>query len=184
MKAFGLLIVLFSSAVLAKPIFETYTEEKTEGWPGVSKTLAELIVNSEADLKSQADQELADKDFKAGDYQQLFASRKLPLSTHSKTFLFVRPKSDPYFLAFYGAHTFFHWIVDDLGNILYVGNSDAFRVLGSSSNGMKDIEEAQCHGGKCYLIKLSFNAGKYEESSCSTKDIDSGKVTKGCDSRK
>lgn len=184
MKLFGLLIVFLSSTVLAKPVFETHTEEKTGGWSGVSKTLAELIVNSEADLKSQVDEELADRDFKAGDYQQLFASRKLPLSTHGKTFLFVRPKSDPYFLTFYGAHTFFHWIVDDSNSILYMGNSDVFRVLGSSSNGMKDIEEAQCHGGKCYLIKLAFKAGKYEESSCSTIDINRSKVTRGCDPRR
>lgn len=184
MKHCGLLLALFSSAVLAKPIFETSTEEKTEGWSGVSNTLAELIVNSETDLKSQADDELTEKDFKAGDYQQLFASRKISLSSQGKTFLFVRPKSHPYFLTFYGAHTFFHWIVDDSGNILYVGNSDAFRVLSSRSNGMKDIEEVQCHGGKCYLIKLSFKAGKYEESSCSTRDLDSSKVIKGCGPRR
>lgn len=182
MKIFGMLIALFSSAVLAKPIFETTTEEKTDDWPAVSRTLAGLIIGSDADLKSQADEEMADKAFKAGDYQQLFASRKLPLSADRKTFLLVRPKSSPYFQTFYGAHTFFHWIVDDQNRILYAGNADAFRVLGSSRHGMKDIQQAQCHGGKCYLVKYSFKAGKYEETSCSTQDIDSNKVTKGCTS--
>ncbi|WP_145964304.1 hypothetical protein [Chromobacterium phragmitis] len=180
MKAFGLVIALFSSAVLAKPIFETYTEQKTDGWPGVSKTQAELIVSSDCDLKSQVDEEMADKDIKAGNYQQLFVSRKLPLSTSHKTFLLVRPKLEPYLSTFYGAHTFFHWIVDERNSIIHAGNSDAFRVLGSGSNGMKDIEEAQCRGGKCYLTRLSFKAGKYQEASCSTQDIDSGKITKGC----
>lgn len=182
MKIFGLLIALFASAVLAKPIFETYTEEKTTGWSAVSSALAALIVRSDADLKLQADQEMAEKGVKAGDYRQFFVSRKLPLSTDRKTFLFVRPKSFPYFQTFYGAHIFCHWIVDDRNSILYAGNSDAFRVLGSSKNGMKDIQEAQCRGGKCYLVKLSFRAGKYQETSCSTQDIDSGKVTKGCNS--
>ena len=184
MKTFGILVALFSSAVLAKPVFETYTEEKTTGWSAVSQALAALVIRSDADLKLQADEEMAEKGVKAGDYRQFFVSRKLPLSADHKTFLFVRPKSFPYFRTFYGAHIFCHWIVDDQNRILYAGNSDAFQVLGSSRNGMKDIQEAQCHGGKCYLVKLSFKAGKYEETSCSTQDIDSGRVTKGCDSDK
>lgn len=181
MKTVGLLMVLFSGAALAKPIFETYTEEQTTGWSAVSQTVASLIVRSDADLKAQADEEMAEKNVRAGDYRQFFASRKLPLSADRKTFLFVRPKSSPYFRTFYGAHIFCHWIVDDRNNMLYAGCSDAFQVLGSSRNGMKDIQEAQCHGGKCYLVKLSFKAGKYQETSCATQDIDSGKVRQGCD---
>lgn len=184
MKTFGLLLALFSSAVLAKPIFSSYTEENTKGWSAVSHALAESIVRFDADLKAQADEEMADKNVKAGDYRQFFVSRKIPLSADRKTFLFVRPKSFPYFHTFYGAHVFGHWIVDAQNRILYDGNSDAFRVLGSSHNGMQDIEEAQCHGGKCYLVKLSFKAGKYQETSCSIQDVDSGKITKGCDSDK
>ncbi|WP_089082355.1 hypothetical protein [Aquitalea magnusonii] len=180
-KAFGLLFAIVSGAVLAKPVFETYTEEKTTGWSGISKMQAKLIVNADANLKSQADKEMADKDMRAGDYQPLFASRKLPLSSGRKSFLFIRPKSDPYFQTFYGAHTFFHWIMDERNNIVYAGNSDAFHVLSSSHNGMKDIQESQCRGGKCYLVKLSFKAGRYEEFSCSTQEIEGGKITKGCD---
>lgn len=41
--------------------------------------------------------------------------------------------------------------------------------------------EVQCRGGKCYLVKLSFKAGRYEESSCPTQEIEGGKITKGCD---
>jgi len=181
MKVSGLLFAILSSAVLAKPVFETYTEEKTTDWPGISKMQAKSIVNADTDLKSQVDDEMADKDMKAGDYQLLFASRKLPLSSEGKAFLFIRPKSEPYLQTFYGAHTFFHWIIDDRNNIVYAGNSDAFHVLSSSHNGMKDIEESQCRGGKCYLVKLSFKAGRYEEVSCSTQKIESGKITKGCD---
>ncbi|MBX9298936.1 Lipoprotein [Chromobacterium violaceum] len=180
MKIFGLFIAFLSSAALAKPIFESYTEEKTGSWQSVAKTLADLIVSTESDLKQQADEELADKDYTAGDYQQFFASRKISLSSNGSPFLLVRPKSDPYFQTFYGAHTFFHWIVDEQNKILYAGNSDAFRILSSSNNGMKDIQESQCHGGKCYLVKFTFKAGKYEEASCSTQDIDSGKITRGC----
>ena len=181
MKGFGLLLAAFTSTVMAQPVFETYTEEKTIGWPGISQMQAELIINADADLKSQVDEEMADKDMKAGNYQALFASRKLSLSSGRKIFLFIRPKSDPYLQTFYGAHTFFHWIIDDRNNIVYFGNSDAFHVLNSSHNGMKDIEESQCRGGKCYLVKLAFKAGKYAEASCSTRAIESGKITKGCD---
>ena len=180
-KAFGILFAIVSGTVLAKPVFETYTEEKTTNWPGISKMQAKLIVNADANLKYQVDEEMADKDMKAGDYQPLFASRKLSLSSERKAFLFIRPKSDPYLQTFYGTHTFFHWIMDDRNNIVYAGNSDAFHVLNSSQNGMKDIEESQCRGGKCYLVKLSFKAGRYEEVSCSTQEIESGKITKGCD---
>ncbi|WP_199155622.1 hypothetical protein [Chromobacterium sp. ASV23] len=181
-KFLGVFIAVFSSITLAKPIFETYTEEKTDGWSAVSQILAETIIKSDADLKSQADEEMADKDFKPGDYNQLFASRDLPLATDQKIkFLFIRPKSEPYFQTFYGAHTFFHWIVDQQGKIIFAGNSDSFRVLKSGSNGMKDIEEAQCRGGKCYLTKLSFKAAGYEEVSCRTQFIVSGKIKEGCD---
>ncbi|WP_199053659.1 hypothetical protein [Aquitalea sp. ASV15] len=181
MKIVGLLLMLCSGAALAGPVFANYTEEQTTGWAAVSPAVAGLIVRSDADLQLQADEETAEKNLKPGDYRQFFVSRKLPLAADGRTFLFVRPKSSPYFRTFYGAHTFCHWIVDDRNNILYDGNSDAFQLLDSRSNGLKDIQEAQCHGGKCYLVKLSFKAGKYQETSCSTQDIDSGKLSQGCD---
>ncbi len=180
MKAVGLLLMLCSGAALAGPFLQTTRKSKPLAGR-VSPAVAGLIVRSDADLQLQADEEMAEKNLKPGDYRQFFVSRKLPLAADGRTFLFVRPKSSPYFRTFYGAHTFCHWIVDDRNNILYDGNSDAFQLLDSRSNGLKDIQEAQCHGGKCYLVKLSFKAGKYQETSCSTQDIDSGKLSQGCD---
>lgn len=174
-----LIAVLIPSISLAETNKKLYsaTEDSTEKWSSISNNLAHKIVTLE-NMTKQVDEEIKEKSL-SKDYRQFFASKQINLSLKAHNYLFVRPKSTPYFNSFYGAHTFMHWIAQD-DEVIYSGNSDYFKVLSTIEKGMYDIEEAQCRVNKCYLTRLSYNGRRYSPSSCQTHDLETGKFTQGC----
>lgn len=174
-----LIAALIPNLALSETIknFYSATEDSTEKWSSVSNNLAHKIIALE-NMTKQVDEEVKEKALPK-DYRQFFASKQINLSHKTHNYIFVRPKSTPYFNSFYGAHTFMHWITQG-DEVIYSGNSDYFKVLSTIKRGMHDIEEVQCRVNKCYLTRLSYNGRSYSPSSCQTHDLETGKFTQGC----
>lgn len=184
MKHFFLIVCLsvalgaFANQDIDVPVFQTQTEDRTIGWAVPNEKLATSLVTF-SDLNTLASDCIQvnglDKNFR-----QFLVSKPLFLSKNRSKFLFVRPSSELYCGAFYGAHIFHFWIVDPKQRVIFSSSADEFEVLKSNHEGMRDLLVSSCHGGYCYRTTMMFSRGAYAKASCHTTELETNKTVPGC----
>jgi hypothetical protein len=175
----SLLCLLTGRSFATAALFENSTEESTDGWTHVTPAFASALMKREAKLQDLS--EYAKDGDIPKDPSTRLVWRPVPLSIDGKRFWYVRPTLEPFFTPFYGAHQFQHWLVGD-GHVIYEESSDAFKVLSSHHNGMRDIEEVACSAVECSSTQLRFDrrSGRYKPASCRVHVISDGKDIGPC----
>lgn len=178
LEATLLLACACAQTVQAQSDFESYTEEPSDGWSAVSERLATRLVTA-AGAKDLVDQCMADAAPASG-YRQFLVAKPIALSTGKQRFRFVRPATTPHCDAFYGAHIYTFWLVDQRQEIVFSRSADAFTLLESSHNGLRDLVVSQCRAGYCFRTTFAFDKRTYQEASCETTAIETKTRVPGC----
>lgn len=159
-------------------VFQSQTEDRTTGWAVPKEKLATSLVTF-SDLNTLANDCIQvnglDKNFR-----QFLVSKALFLSKNRSKFLFVRPSSELYCGAFYGAHIFHFWIVDQKQRVIFSASADEFEAMESSHEGMRDLLVSSCHCGYCYRTTMMFSRGAYTKASCHTTELQTNKTVPRC----
>ena len=133
----------------------------------------------------QMDECLAQNDFRRGDYGVLLRAIKVSAGT-GRSLWFVRGAREPFCFAFYGAHAFrYFWVEERLSGsrsryaLRYQNSGDGFSVYRRHSHGLNDIELQGCIAGGCRTARMAFDGRKYRPVRCSvTIFTGKGEVTR------
>lgn len=144
-----ILLLIPYFALAAGTVLESETESQLTNTICPPSGLLRVILDSET-TRAEADlfrECLRENGLSISEAEKLFSVAAVPLQNQRESLYFVRPRLEPYCMAFYGAHTFRYWLVSShlVNNknkyrIIYEGNSDSIAILSSSSKGYPDIE--------------------------------------------
>lgn len=176
--AVGLLLTLAQATAFAEKT-ETILEQSTE-----SESLPNSIIPEQAMIQAILSSYKADDQMMYGrmlkkcmidkkvSLRKLFRATPLPKIGAEDTVYFVRPSAEPFCLAFYGAHNFQFWLVNQNNKVLYFGGADAVTVLKTHHNGMYDIEVEHGGGWGTLQTKMKFDGHKYKPVVCNKTTVD------------
>jgi hypothetical protein len=151
-----------------------------------------VIKTMGTDWRERVDECLADQELPKGDYASILrAAQVKPRTGHS--LWFVRPATNPYCMALYGAHLFNYFLVEQYVvaskvqyRLVFQNGGDGFAIYQHLSHGLNDIEATGCIMTGCRAARMEFDGQKYRPVLCTLTHFDKDqkeiKVTRPCGS--
>ena len=99
-------------------------------------------------------------------YETMFRSAPLPKTEGMNPAFFVRPATEPFCGAFYGAHLFQFWIMTASGEIIFHSGADMVTVFKTLNNGRPDLEVQNCTVDSCWISLMVFDGTSYKPQKC------------------
>lgn len=118
------------------------------------------------DAKEYLDECLSKEKMPPRKYEALFRSASLPQDEGIDQLFFVRPATEPFCGAFYGAHLFQFWIMTASGKVILHSGADQVTIFKTLHNGKPDLEITNCNVNTCWSSLMIYDGTYYQPKKC------------------
>ena len=176
-----------------KPLVSATTDRSSPVGVRPSPGLTSFVIKTMGtDWQERVDECLAEEELPKGDYASVLRKVQVKASTVHSLWL-VRPTTNPYCGALYGAHLFNYFLVEQYVlasqvhyRLVFQNGGDGFAMYRHLSHGLNDIEATGCIMIGCRAARMEFDGQEYRPVLCTLTHFDKDhkeiKVTRPCGS--